>query len=554
MARYTNPAIRELSEQQVRFAPRGVRLEQIERAERFVDRIDPAGIYRYGAICEEITQFRPERYPDLVLTGAEAVHDLRCFVEDVSGSIDLPVEHAGEMVLTIEDVSRRFDVSARTVDRWRDRGLISRRFLFGGRKRIGFLESTVERFARRHAEEVRRGTRTSRLTGDQREEIVRRARRLALAGGNRTEVSRRLAKWLGRSPETIRSTLKSYDRVHPESAVFPGMSGPLGEDERREVFRRYRQGTSVYELAARFGRTRSSIHRIIAETRAAILLERPIDFMHADEFLEETAEAEILGEPPETESAGKRAKPPPGLPAYLVALYELPLLTREQEGYYFRKMNFLRFQAAATREELDVARAPARLMDRIETLLEESLTVKNFLIRSNLRLVVSIAKRHAKPGGNFFELVSDGNMSLIRAIEKFDYTRGFKFSTYASWAIMKNYARSIPAEYVKLERYRTGQDEVFLASPDSGNNPFQDQVVNLQQREVIKDILEHLDPRERKVIQFRFGLGEQLEPETLEQVGRRFGVTKERIRQLEARALKKLRQVAVTQKLDIPGL
>jgi RNA polymerase sigma factor (sigma-70 family) len=74
-----------------------------------------------------------------------------------------------------------------------------------------------------------------------------------------------------------------------------------------------------------------------------------------------------------------------------------------------------------------------------------------------LRLVVSIAKRHVGPVENFFELVSDGNMSLIRAVEKFDYARGNKFSTYASWAIMKNFARTIPDEHRHRDRFRTSQ-------------------------------------------------------------------------------------------------
>ena len=85
-------------------------------------------------------------------------------------------------------------------------------------------------------------------------------------------------------------------------------------------------------------------------------------------------------------------------------------------------------------------------MDEIERLYDQAVTVKNQIVRANLRLVVSIAKRHVGPTDNFFELVSDGNMSLIRAAEKFDYARGNKFSTYASWAIMKNFARTIPDE------------------------------------------------------------------------------------------------------------
>jgi RNA polymerase sigma factor (sigma-70 family) len=245
---------------------------------------------------------------------------------------------------------------------------------------------------------------------------------------------------------------------------------------------------------------------------------------------------------------------PPGLPPYLAQLYSIPLLSKEQEAYHFRKMNYLKFRAARLRDQLDVSRAKTRVMDQIERSLDEAVEVKNLLIRSNLRLVVSIAKKHVKPNGNFFEMVSDGNISLIRAIEKFDFSRGFKFSTYATWAIMKNYARSIPAEHNLLDRYRTGSEELFMSSPDQRSDQFEQELVNHRQHEAIIQILNRLDERERNIIMFRFGLNQDSEPQTLEQLGGRFGVTKERIRQLESRALDKLRKIAMDEKLDIPGI
>ena len=94
---------------------------------------------------------------------------------------------------------------------------------------------------------------------------------------------------------------------------------------------------------------------------------------------------------------------------------------------------------------------------------------------------------------NFFELVSDGNMSLIRAVEKFDYARGNKFSTYASWAIMKNFARSVPAEHTRLDRFRTGQDDVFLQSSDERGSFFADERLNRAQKSAIVELMEELD-------------------------------------------------------------
>jgi RNA polymerase sigma factor (sigma-70 family) len=551
--RYNNPAMRKLAEQQVRYAPRDVRLKQVEQAEEFLREIDPAADYRYRDICQRITAYRAELYPDLVLSGEDTIHDLRCFVEDLSDSADLLVSKAGEPVYTVQDLSERYNVSTKTVDRWRDRGLVSRRFKFGKRKRVGFLKSSVDWFVENHAGEVNRGSKFSQLSDEEREEIIRRARKLARHGGCPADISRRLARKLGRSVETVRYTLKNYDQEHPENAVFPHATSPITDEQKAEIFRSFRRGVPVDTLAERYCRTKTSIYRIVSEVRAKRLLEQPIDYIDSAEFHTEGADAVIFGPAPEVETKKAAPRIPPGLPPYLASLYSIPLLTREEEQHYFRKMNYLKFKAAGVREGIDAARPKTAEMDRVEDLLAQGTEIKNFLIRSNLRLVVSIAKRHIKPTSNFFEMVSDGNMSLIRAIEKFDYAKGNKFSTYASWAIMKNYARSIPAEHKWMDRFRTGKDELFAHSTDQGGNPFQEELTNRKQHQAIMQILDRLDEREKDILRYRFGI-DQEGPLTLEQVGSRFGVTKERIRQLEARALKKAQKIAEEERLDIPGI
>jgi RNA polymerase sigma factor (sigma-70 family) len=554
MSQYKNPAIRQLKEQQVRYAPRDARLAQIDKAEKLLEELVLDQDYRYQDLCQRITTYRPEMYPDLVVTGEDAAHDLRLFIEDLSDSADIKAESLPEQVLTVEDVSKRFKVSTKTVDRWRNRGLVSRRFMFGNRKRIGFLKSSVERFVARHANDVQRGGQFTQMTEVERDEIIARARRLARAGGCPAEISRRIARKTGRAVETIRYTLKNHDQQHPEGAVFPEAQQPLTEDVKKEIHRGFRRGMSVERLSKRYCRTKASVYRIIGEMRAKRLLDQPIEFMYHASFEAPDADQVILTAAPQSPEKHSAFRAPPGLPPYLAQLYSIPLLSKEQEAYHFRKMNYLKFKAARLRDQLDVSRAKTRVMDQIERCLDEAVEVKNLLIRSNLRLVVSIAKKHVKPNGNFFEMVSDGNISLIRAIEKFDYSRGFKFSTYATWAIMKNYARSIPAEHNLLDRYRTGSEEFFMSSPDQRSDQFEQELVNHRQHEAIIQILNRLDERERNIIMFRFGLNQDTEPQTLEQLGGRFGVTKERIRQLESRALDKLRKIALEEKLDIPGI
>jgi len=552
--RYKNPAIKQLRDHQIKYAPRDVQLTQISRVERLLDELNPAGTYRYPELCEKITTYRGEMYPDLVVSGSEAVHDLRCFVEDLSDNADIAVENAGEEVWTVDDVSKRFNVSSKTVSRWRDRGLVSRRFRFGGRKRVGFLRSSVERFVTKHSDDVDRGSQFSQLSVDEREQMIYRARRLAKAGGCPTEISQRLARRFRRSPETVRYTLKNYDKDHPEMAVFPNAQTTITDEHKLEIYRAFRKGIAVDDLVKKYDRTRASIYRLIAEVRAEMLLEKPIDYMFSPLFDQPDAAETILQPAPAIERKSAVVKAPPGLPPYLNSLYSVPLLTKEEEVYYFRKMNFLLHQAAKLQKGIDVTQPKTKDMDAIEKLIEQANEVKNFLIRSNLRLVVSIAKKHMKPNANFFEMVSDGNISLIRAIEKFDFTRGFKFSTYASWAIMKNFARSIPAEYTQLDRFRTGNEEVFDQASDPRSERLNEEFVNKRQHEALMEILSQLDGRERDIIVSRYGLKDGTPPQTLEQVGQKMGVTKERIRQLESRALQKLRKIAEEEHLDVPGI
>jgi hypothetical protein len=147
---YVHPAIRELRDQQVRFAPRSKKIEQVDSAERLLGELDPNRTYAYQYLCFGITNYRPERYPGLMISGREASHDLRLFVEDLSDAANVPAESAGEPVLTVDELSRQFNVSSRTISRWRRQGLVARRFIFAGRKRVGFLQSSVDRFVEAH--------------------------------------------------------------------------------------------------------------------------------------------------------------------------------------------------------------------------------------------------------------------------------------------------------------------------------------------------------------------------------------------------------------------
>src|SRR5918995_6351103 len=269
MTDFKHQVLRELTDQQVRFAPPGRRQEQVARAERLLGEVEPARVYPYQFVCFRLTDYRSDGHSDLLIPGAELKHDLALFVKRVERSLPpLPVELAAEPMLTLEEVSRQFNVSTKTVSRWRMQGLVARRVIRDGRKQLGFPKSAVEGFASAHRDQVERGARFSHLTEVEKDEIVSTARQLAARGGCLTEVSRAIAGQLNRSAEAVRYTIKNFDRDHPERAVFPTLTGPLDAASKTRIYTAYQEGDSVQLIAKRFGRTASSMYRVINEVRA----------------------------------------------------------------------------------------------------------------------------------------------------------------------------------------------------------------------------------------------------------------------------------------------
>jgi RNA polymerase sigma factor (sigma-70 family) len=530
--------------------PRRLRLVQLLGCEFLLSVVEAGKSYPYAFVCHALTGYRPAEAGEsreTTLDGDRLAEDLITAAEALSAAAELCAESWPEPVWSVEDLARRFDVSGKTICRWRRRGLSGWKFLSREqRSRLLFPERCVRRFVSQNTQLVARGSSFSQLSKAERERVVERAREL-VAEGQRTvnAVARVISGEAGRAVETIRLILKHYDEAHPDGGVFNRLSvGAVVDDRQMAVWEAYMDGAKVEALAERFEQPVTWIYGTITQMRAREMQGRKIEFIGSQEFEAPGAEGVILTPAPsvplrhEPTSAARRV--PSGLPPYLANLFRIPLLTREGELFLFRKMNYVKYKARMLLDRFDPETVRAVDLDHVEALLDQAAQLKNEITQANLRLVVSIAKRHLAIGQDLFELISDGNMSLMRAVDKFDYTRGFKFSTYASWAVIKNFARSVPAQHHQRERYQTGWDEIL-----DNLRSFQTEEAESDHVAAVRGTLDRmlatLEPRECSILRRRFGLDERGEPQTLEQIGRQLGVSKERIRQIESRAMHKLR-------------
>ena len=545
MPKFFNSDIADLANQLTR-SPRRLRMEQIRGIERLIELAEPDRAYPFDFVCYHITKYRKRGVATtgFSIPGKALISDLVTMAEVISRKAAIPVSELREPYKTHQQIAEELDVSTKTIRRWRDRGLMGIRMVFeDGVNRLAFPQRTIDRFVNRHRDLVAKGASFKQLTASERDRIVERARELRSQSPVKLHAAARaIAEEVGRAVETVRYTLRRYDEAHPDAALFADNGlGPWCERQ-LAIWRCHESGESTSSIARAFGCPVEEIEQTLRQVQVRKWSQWRWDYIRHELWDAPNADAIILEvpEPPAEKAPAPRL--PRDIPPYLRSLYLTPLLTREQEHDLFRRYNYLKYKVAKTLKGLDPGQITKPEYETLRCLVEQVESVKQRIIRANLRLVVSIAKKHVGWSPNFFEVISDGNMSLMRAVEKFDHTRGTKFSTYATWAIMKNYARSIPEQHYRCSRYVTGQDELLDAAPDCRAAPACPSD-RRRLREAIAAGMNVLDEREREVVSGHFGLGSREGALTLEQLGQRFGVTKERIRQIERRALARLREV-----------
>ncbi len=279
------------------------------------------------------------------------------------------------------------------------------------------------------------------------------------------------------------------------------------------------------------------------------------EFIFNPEFASPTAERHILGDeflsscaPANLTVQGiKRVV----LPPHLASLCEERLLTPEQERQLFQRMNYLRFRAQQIVARHTYATADQWEIERVRGLLRAADWYRDCIVRANVRLVMSVVKKFVNPQCSFDDLLSDGIMALIRAVDKFDYQLGFRFSTYSTQVVRRNSYRFVMDR--QEERFRVSNsisEQGLDLAEDLAQSSMSEQRRNAL-RTHLGHLLGKLDRREKFIIRARFSLGGHRRVQTLQKLADRLQISKERVRQLEKRALEKLTSLAIEQPLEI---
>jgi RNA polymerase primary sigma factor len=270
----------------------------------------------------------------------------------------------------------------------------------------------------------------------------------------------------------------------------------------------------------------------------------PVEFIASSEFDSLGAELSVDVALLLTEIESKRLSSEPIDHMYAHGLGDLPVLTRDEEQRCFRAMNFLKFQVCQLQKSAKTHPDSENRINEAISLESDARTIRDYLIYSNLRLVISLVKKYAGPQFSFDELYSEGIVTLMQAVEKFNYLKGFRFSTYAYRSISRSLYHLFIDSQSESTLYVNDDEQLVdhVSQPDRSSTLGETwwQV----KRDQLTKLVKRLDRREQLIVRARYALTPRGTIKTFQALATKLRISKERVRQLEQRAVQKLQLMA----------
>lgn len=541
VARFKVAAIHELL-QQLRYAPEKTRKRQMDAAERLVSEIDPSRVYPEDFIVFRITGYRPEHGSSAMLVGEALLGDLVNFVLHISRDLHLPAQHAGRTALRLDDIARDLNISSKTLQRYRAKGLVCHYVYFDNRQLLGCFDDSLRRFVDSNSPQVKRAAGFTRIGDYGRQQIIDEARMLRESENlSLNEAALRIAERHGRAHETVRVMLRKHD-LRSERPIFFDTE-PISDRDARLLYRAWRLGIPVADMAARFNKTATTIHRAINRRRGSLLQSLDLAFVPLPTFTLQDASTVILSHPAVTSGLDDLLPADDAL-ELITAARSADALDDDTEQAMIAGYNFLKRRAAAT----IAAFGPwpgALELDQAETDLRWAHRLKCRLVSSAMPAALRSIEQHLhrsledQPAEVIMTHLNLAMEVVAIVVDTIDPSRGQRLLRLAAQAVDRALAASTSPRQSGRAAMRHRQGTLGMVAPYATMTPW----AWLDESRIDVQHLDLLGRDLRLLITKRHGLG-GTPPRTCEAIAVQLGRSAGSVARRLATAERQMRELA----------